>query len=81
MSCRVLGRAIETAFLGVIAADARARGATRLLGRFIPTTKNAPAATFFADHGFRELGDGRWERVLDLDAFATPHIRIDTGHT
>jgi FkbH-like protein len=52
MSCRVLGRKAEQALLHVLCRRARARGAETLLGEFIPTKKNAPAATFFADAGF-----------------------------
>jgi FkbH-like protein len=52
MSCRVLGRGVETAFLTAIADDALARGATRLVGRYEPTRKNGQVATFYSDHGF-----------------------------
>ena len=54
MSCRVIGRTVETALLARIAEDARSRGATRLQGWFLPTKKNAPAADFYRDHGFSE---------------------------
>jgi len=52
LSCRVIGRGIETAMLATIATLAQQKGATRLLGEFIPSKKNAPCATFYADHGF-----------------------------
>jgi FkbH-like protein len=64
MSCRVIGRTVETALLAKIAADARARGAATLQGRFIATRKNAPAADFYKDHGYKEHEDGLWS--LDL---------------
>jgi FkbH-like protein len=54
MSCRVLGWGVETAFLHRIAADAAAAGVRRLVGEFIPTARNAPAADHFARHGFAE---------------------------
>ena len=54
MSCRVIGRTVETALLARVAEDARERGATRLEGWFLPTKKNAPAQDFYRDHGFRE---------------------------
>jgi FkbH-like protein len=63
LSCRVIGRAIETALLSTLVDDAREAGARRLLGRFIPTEKNVPAREFYAAHGFRDEGDV-W--VLDL---------------
>jgi FkbH-like protein len=52
LSCRVIGRGIETALLAHIAENAQQAGASRLLGEFIPTKKNAPCATFYTDHGF-----------------------------
>jgi FkbH-like protein len=54
MSCRVIGRTVETAFLARIAEDARATGARALEGWFLPTKKNAPAQDFYRDHGFAE---------------------------
>jgi FkbH-like protein len=64
MSCRVIGRTVETALLAKIAADAKEQGAAVLLGRFIPTKKNAPAADFYREHGFEEAEEGVWK--LDL---------------
>jgi FkbH-like protein len=52
LSCRVIGRGIETALLAYIGENAIRAGATRLVGEFIPTKKNAPCADFYADHGF-----------------------------
>jgi FkbH-like protein len=55
VSCRVLGRGVERAFLAELAARARARGARVLEGEFRPGSKNAPARDFFAQHGFRQV--------------------------
>ena len=52
LSCRVIGRGIETALLAYLAQRAQSAGATTLLGEFIPSAKNAPAASFYSDHGF-----------------------------
>jgi FkbH-like protein len=54
LSCRVIGRGIETALLAHLADTAIKTGATRLIGEFIPTKKNAPCADFYLDHGFVE---------------------------
>ena len=54
MSCRVIGRTVETALLARLAADARERGAKVLQGWFLPTKKNAPAQDFYREHGFEE---------------------------
>ncbi len=63
MSCRVIGRTVETALLAHLAADARQQGATLLQGWFLPTKKNAPAQEFYSEHGF-EVADRTEEGVL-----------------
>jgi len=55
MSCRVIGRTVETAFLSFLAEHARKQGAQRLQGWFLPTKKNAPARDFYSSHGFQVL--------------------------
>jgi FkbH-like protein len=52
LSCRVIGRGIETALLAHIAEDAIRAGANRLVGEFIATKKNAPCTDFYVSHGF-----------------------------
>ena len=52
LSCRVIGRGIETALLAHLGQHAVQYGATRLVGEFTPTKKNAPCADFYSDHGF-----------------------------
>ena len=56
LSCRVIGRGIETALLARIGQHAARSGARRLIGEFIPTTKNAPCASFYPDHQFTRQG-------------------------
>jgi predicted enzyme involved in methoxymalonyl-ACP biosynthesis len=74
LSCRVIGRTVETAFLSFLADQARAQGARRLQGWFLPTKKNAPARDFYSTHGFtaaHQNGDGTlW--TLDLSDGAIP---------
>lgn len=53
LSCRVIGRTVETALVAYLAEDARERGLRRLEGWFLPTKKNAPARDFYREHGFR----------------------------
>ena len=52
LSCRVIGRTIETALLAHLAEGAGQRGRKRLAGWFVPTRKNAPARDFYEQHGF-----------------------------
>jgi FkbH-like protein len=60
MSCRVLGRGVESSFLADIAAEVVARGGRRLSARFVPTAKNMVCADFLPRHGFDRDADGVW---------------------
>jgi FkbH-like protein len=66
MSCRVMGRHVEDAFLSYLAELARDAGARRLRGVFRPTAKNSPVRNFYAEHGFSDLG-GDGERLYELE--------------
>jgi FkbH-like protein len=57
LSCRVIGRTIETALLAYLAEEACERGLRRLDGWFLPTKKNAPARDFYREHGFQLLAE------------------------
>jgi FkbH-like protein len=74
LSCRVIGRTVETAFLSALANAANARGCTRLSGYFLPTKKNAPAQNFYSQHGFQlasqTIDGGLW--VFDLQTGTIP---------
>ena len=71
MSCRVLNRKIEQAICNRIAQHAKAAGAHRLTGEFIPTDRNGIVADLYTGLGFERLespGPGsRW--ALDLDRY------------
>lgn len=76
MSCRVIGRTVETAVLAALIDQARAAGATAVRGWFIATKKNAPAKDFYRAHGFAcvadEAGKSRWELDLTRQTVETP---------
>jgi len=65
LSCRVLGRSVESGILGWICARARARGYARLRAPFIETPRNQPAAGVYPAHGFARGSDGVF--ILDLE--------------
>ncbi len=67
LSCRVIGRTVETAFLSHLVAEARADGGRRLEGWFLPTKKNAPAEGFYAAHGFRRSEQREAGSLWSLD--------------
>jgi FkbH-like protein len=62
LSCRVLGRGVESAFLWEVIQDLRSHGAEQLTARFIATAKNAPIRDFLPRHGFEPSVDGLWIR-------------------
>lgn len=67
LSCRVIGRTVETSFLAAIIEDARVRGCTLLRGWFIPTKKNAPAKDFLASQGFTKMKDDSDGQTWEFD--------------
>ena len=80
LSCRVIGRTVETAFLAYLADWARARGVEDLEGEFIATPKNAPAADCYRRHGFRRVSGSddhsQWRTKLVEGAVEwPPYIR------
>jgi len=76
LSCRVLGRDIETALLAFVAQEGAALGVRELQARFSPTRKNAPAANFLPGHGFRPSQDGLWTIECDKVPPRPPHIKV-----
>jgi len=77
MSCRVIGRSAETALLAKIVKDARAASAKRIVGEYIPTKKNPPAADLFERHGFEMLDEApdnntTWTLNLETDTVEVP---------
>jgi FkbH-like protein len=76
MSCRVLGRRVEEAMLAKVAGAARARGAHKLIGHYLPTAKNAMVRDLFGRLGLTLVEDGASGRryELDLGAYAAPEL-------
>jgi FkbH-like protein len=77
LSCRVIGRNIEASMVAFLAEHARRRGASSLIGEFLPTAKNAPAADLFPKLGFEPLAGSRYRADLRSRAFEAPsYIRV-----
>jgi FkbH-like protein len=74
MSCRVLGRGVETACLRVLAQEAVRRGARALIGEYRPTPRNGMVRDHYRKLGFVPAGNGGestyWR--LDLGTFTDP---------
>jgi FkbH-like protein len=67
MSCRVLGRKVEQLTLQRIAIEARRLGCDRIVGQYIPTSKNHMVANLYRSHGFDAIGARG-----DVSLFALP---------
>ncbi|MDB1089346.1 HAD-IIIC family phosphatase [Streptomyces sp. ACA25] len=84
MSCRVLGRGIESAWLGELLRWAAAGGLTAVTGSYRPTPRNGRVADLYPDHGFRPQAtdpDGTsWFRH-DLTSLPgpLPHLTVDSA--
>ena len=52
MSCRVLGRRVEHAVLGILAAEAKRRGVVSLVGEYRPSPRNGMVAEHYEKLGF-----------------------------
>lgn len=52
LSCRVLGRGVESAFLSFVCNLAKAEKIDRIVGTVVPTAKNKPSLSFLSDFGF-----------------------------
>ena len=79
MSCRELGRQVEQASLNLVAAEASRLGATRLIGRYRPTAKNAMVREHYRTLGFELLdeapdGAARWS--LNLSDFSPAELHM-----
>lgn len=76
MSCRVLGRGVEKAFLQVVIDDATRHGAASLRGEFVRSAKNAQTGEFFTSCGFEVIEQssdhGLWQMPLPTDGQLTP---------
>jgi len=81
MSCRVLGRQVEPTTLILIAEQARALGARRLVGDYIPTAKNGMVKDHYEKLGFtvtERREDGSSTAELNLETFTPAETFIET---
>lgn len=76
LSCRVLGRRVETALLAVLSDFVYARGCQVLIGEYIPTAKNKPAADFYKTHSFESLDSQNrfWKYNFDTSEIKIPEF-------
>ena len=82
MSCRVLQRGVEQLAMNTLVAEARARNCRRLIGRYLPTAKNAMVKDFFSQFGFLKTEEDAHKNttwVLDASKYVPckVHITVD----
>jgi len=65
MSCRVIGRKAESAFLNALLTRMAAAGVEEVVADYLPTPKNGLVTNFLTDHGFDIGADGRYRRDLN----------------
>lgn len=78
MSCRVIGRGVETALLAVLEKYLHERGARQVIGEYLPTSKNQPAAGFLQNHGFVQDQD-RWILALESPRAVPPYFVLESA--
>lgn len=73
LSCRVLGRGVEFAIASWIVGQARAAGASRVEGRYVPSKRNGAAGDFWCLAGFAAgPGEGVFTLVVTETACQAP---------
>jgi len=68
LSCRILGKNIEFAFMQNLIDEAKKQGIKKLKGIFIPSKKNIPAKNFLKECGFKfeKEEEGKEHYLLDV---------------
>ncbi|HEY1930300.1 MAG TPA: HAD-IIIC family phosphatase [Caulobacteraceae bacterium] len=75
LSCRVIGRRIETAFLAHLADRARGEGLGELRGWFLPTAKNPPAREIYAQAGLSKVREDGTAELWSINlTLASPQV-------
>lgn len=80
MSCRVIARNVEDAFVSFIGDRVSERGKKYLVGEIIPTAKNEPCRELYANNGFKSEANGFWRFDLSQTSIPSPgYIKIVTS--
>jgi FkbH-like protein len=72
MSCRVMGRRVEDAFLAYLFELAAAGGAQKVRGIYERTPKNAPVERFYEERGFVRVHSTDTKTIYELDGNVPP---------
>ena len=80
MSCRVLGRGVETAMLAGVIAELRAEHPGVVTATYLDSGRNRLVAGLFPDHGFVPVEGDENHFVLDADATIDTPAHITVNH-
>ncbi len=75
LSCRVMGRGVEEGILGHILEQAKKEGISKVIGEYIPTTKNNPCSNFYQKYGFERDGKN-WSFNLKNSITIPNHLKV-----
>jgi len=78
LSCRIIGKKIESVFISEIIDIIKDKGAKKLIGRYLPTKKNILTASFYKNHNF--LSSDKKENIWEYDLQNVPQ-KIDFVRT
>ncbi len=76
MSCRVIGRTVETALLHQLVAAARTTRLEAVEGWIIPTQRNMPVRDLYERHGFNAVEEGEDGRIKWQLALASNDVTV-----
>ena len=76
LSCRVIGRTVETAFLSYIVEEGKKANINSIIGKYIPTKKNIVVKDLYKNYGFelvkKKDGTTIWKLVIEKSSIKCP---------
>jgi FkbH-like protein len=76
MSCRVIGRGLESAFIETLLVFLKAKGYRQITAKYIMTQKNLQVANFYDQMGFAQIDENSIEKEYRLSlASRQPELR------
>ncbi|MBC2714597.1 MAG: HAD-IIIC family phosphatase [Desulfobacteraceae bacterium] len=79
LSCRVISRDIENTMIAFIFDFAKKQGGQSIIGEYIPTAKNQPAADMYDKFQFKRISNTLFQADLDQQTFEYPsYIKMNT---
>ncbi len=76
LSCRVMGRRVEEAMLGLAVSSARQAGAVGVVANYIATAKNQPCLEFLKRSGFQEASPNVFSWNTEKPYLAGSPVRV-----